>query len=177
MDVNAPIALVAASYSTSDGAVQDFDAVWRTRAEGGFHHTSIAVLSRDVDGRLLVGRNHSTAKHLEWGGALLGGALFVLAPAAGVEVLASVGLSGAGAIVGHFRLNADPDELEAAASVLEKGSSALLVVLVNRHGDSIAPLLGHADLRSSVDMVWGDLEEELAVDFSRPRTGALLIAS
>ena len=177
MNVNAPIALVAASYSTSDGAVQDFEAVWRTREEGGFHHTSIAVLSRDVDGRLQVGRNHSTAKHLEWGGALLGGALFVLAPAAGVEVLTAVGLSGAGAIVGHFRLNADPDELDTAARLLERGTSALLVVLVNRRGDTIAPLLGHADHSSSVDMVWGDLEEELAVDFSRRRTSPALIAS
>ena len=176
MNVNAPIALVAASYSTSDGAVQDFEAVWRTREEGGFHHTSIAVLSRDVDGRSRSGGT-TAPPSTSSGWCAARRRPLVLAPAAGVEVLTAVGLSGAGAIVGHFRLNADPDELDTAARLLERGTSALLVVLVNRRGDSIAPLLGHADHSSSVDMVWGDLEEELAVDFSRRRTSPALIAS
>jgi hypothetical protein len=177
MNVTAPIALVAASYSTADGAISDFESVWASRQDGGFHHTSIAVLTKDVDGRLQVGRNASTAKHLEWGGALLGGALFVLAPAAGVDVLTVVGLSGAGAIIGHIRENADPDELSVASSVLEMGTSALVVVLVNRRGDGVTGLLEHADRRSSVHMVWGDLEEELAHDFSSFRPDTVLVAS
>ena len=177
MNVNAPIALVAASYSTADGAIRDFESVWAARQDGGFHHTSLAVLSKDGDGRLQVGRNNSTAKYLEWGGALLGGALYVLAPAAGVDVLSTVGLSGAGAIIGHFRDNADPDDLSDASAVLELGTSALVVVLVNRRGDDVTRQLEHADHRSSVHMVWGDLEEELAHDFSRFRSDRVLIAS
>jgi uncharacterized membrane protein len=177
MNVKAPIALVAASYSSDDGAIRDFESVWASRAEGGFHHTALAVLAKDAQGRLQVGRNHSTAKHLEWGGALLGGALFVLAPAAGVGLLAAVGLNGAGAIIGHFRDNADPDDLSAASSVLERGTSALVVVLVNSRGDAVTPLLDHADQRSSVHMVWGDLEEELAHDFSTFRPDRILVAS
>jgi uncharacterized membrane protein len=177
MNVTAPIALVAASYSSADDATRDFESVWASREAGGFHHTALAVLTKDDDGRLQVGRNNSTAKHLEWGGALLGGALFVLAPAAGVDVLASVGLSGAGAIIGHFRDNADPDELSAASDVLELGTSALVVVLVNLPGDRVTELIDHADQRSVVHMVWGDLEEELAHDFSRFRSDRLLVAS
>jgi len=170
MHVDAPLALVAGSYASSDGAVQDFEAGWAARHDGGFHHTAIAVVARDADGRLQVGRNSSTAKHLEWGGALLGGALFVIAPAAGAELLATVGLSGAGAIVGHVRQYADPSALAATTRVLASDAAGLVVVLVNYPGEGITPLLANAAQRSCVHMVWGDLEEELAQDFSRPQS-------
>jgi hypothetical protein len=174
MHDDAPLELVAASYASSDHAVQDFEAVWGGRHDGGFHHTAIALVTRNADGRLEVGRNNSTAKHLEWGGGLLGGALFVVAPAAGSELLARVGLSGAGAIIGHIRQNADPGALVAAADVLERDTTGLVVVLVNHRGEGITSLLAHAAHRSCVHMVWGDLEEELAHDFSRPRSRLLV---
>src|SRR4051794_26057346 len=100
MDVNAPIALIGANYRTRESAFDDFTSVWAARHDGDFHHTSAAVLSKDPDGRLRVELHNSTAKHLEWGGALLGSALVVLAPATGIEILARVGWSGAGALVG-----------------------------------------------------------------------------
>src|SRR5687768_3885206 len=176
MDVNAPIALVGASYSTRDRAVHDFASVWAARNDGDFHHTSVALLTKDCEGRLHVERHNSTAKHLEWGGALLGAALVVLAPAAGIELLAGVGLSGAGAMVGHFRHHADPEDLAAIASRLEVGTSALVVVVVNRRGQLITPLLAQADGRAAVDMPWGDLEEELSADFAHPTFGRALVA-
>ena len=176
MDVNAPIALIGASYRNVDSAVHDFTSVWAARHDGDFHHTSVAVLTKDCDGRLHVERHNSTAKHLEWGGALLGSALVVLAPAAGVEILATVGWTGAGAMVGHFRQHADPEDLAAIASVLEVGASALVVVVVNRRGQLLTPLLGHAVGRASVDMPWGDLEEELTADAAHPTIGRALVA-
>jgi hypothetical protein len=136
--------------------------------DGDFHHTAIALLSPDSDGALRVERNHSTAKHLVWGGALLGGALFVLAPDAGVELLATVGLNGAGALIYHFRRNADPVELAETALLLDEGSSGLVTVVVNRRGEAVMQLLRHARRSSSVDMLWGDLEEELCRDLATP---------
>jgi hypothetical protein len=176
MDVNAPIALIGAGYRTRDGALDDFGSVWAARRDGDFHHTAVAVLTRDRDGRLHVDRHNSTAKHLEWGGALLSAALVVLAPAAGVEMLATVGVSGAGAMVGHFRAHAGPADLAALAGALEAGPSALVVVVVNRRGESLTPLLGRADTRASVEMPWGDLEEELSIDFANPSYRRALVA-
>jgi hypothetical protein len=176
MDVNAPIALIGAGYRNRDGAEHDFTSVWAARHDGDFHHTSVAVLTKDREGRLHVERHNSTAKHLEWGGALLGAALVVLAPAAGIEILAAVGSSGAGAMVSHFRQHADPEDLAAIASVLEVGASGLVAVVVNRRGQVMTPLLSHAVGRSSVDMPWGDLEEELSADFAHPVFERALIA-
>src|ERR1700712_1707895 len=102
MDVNAPISLVTATYSSRDAAVTDFDKVWRARDEGEFHHTSVAVLTKDGDGFFHVDRHDNTAKYLVWGGALLGGSLFVVQPSVGVQMLTRVGTTGAGAIIGHL---------------------------------------------------------------------------
>jgi hypothetical protein len=176
MDVNAPIALIGASYVDRDSAVRDLTSVWEARHHGDFHHTAVAMLTKDCDGRLHVHRHNSTAKHLEWGGALLGAALVVLAPAAGIELLAGVGLSGAGAMVGHFRQHADPEDLAAITSLVEAGDAALVVVVVNRQGQMMTPLFTHADGRASVDMPWGDLEEELSADFAHRAFERSLVA-
>lgn len=176
MKVDTPIALVTGSYRSHADAAEDFEAVWAARHDGDFHHTAIAVLSRDPAGILHAERRSNTAEHLHWGGALLGAPIFVLAPEPGTEVLAAVGLSGAGAIACHLRLNALPTELATAARVLEAGGCSLVVVVVNRRGDAIATLLRHAAETSSVDLVWGDLEEELSRDFATPMSEPFLVA-
>jgi hypothetical protein len=177
MDTNAPLSLVTASYSTRDGAVEDFSRVWATRYDGGFHHTALAVLTTAAGDELRVERANSTAKHLAWGGALLGGALFVLAPAAGVEMLAAVGVTGAGPIIRHFRQNTDAEELSAVADPLEEDAWSLVVVVVNRRGNVITPLLTQAGRSVSVDVQWAGLEEELCSDVTTSLSVAARIAS
>lgn len=177
MKANAPIALLGGGYSTVDGAVRDFTSVWAARHGGGFHHTSVAVLTKDREGNLQVERSNNTAKHLEWGGALLGAALFLLAPRAGIGVFATVGVSGAGAMIAHFRQQASPEDLAELATVLDAGAAGLVVVELNRGGRDMTPLLENAERTTSVDMVWGDLEEELSHDFARPSSGVVLVAT
>jgi hypothetical protein len=177
MDTNAPFSLVTASYGTRQAAVEDFTTVWGARHAGDFGHTSVAVLTRDSGRGFRVERHNSTAKRLLWGGALLGGPLFVLAPAAGVGILAAAGLTGAGAIIGHIHQNTQPEDLARLADLLEEGSWGLVVVTVNRRGEVVLPLLSHADRSSSVEMPWGDLEEELCQDLARPLSGMALLGS
>ena len=106
MDANTPITLATARYSDRDGAVNDFKAVWDARKGGEFDHTAVAVLTKDESGKLQVERHDSTAKHLTWGGAILGAALTVVAPPVGASMLAGAGaVGGAGALVGHFHHN------------------------------------------------------------------------
>jgi hypothetical protein len=173
---DAPLSLVAAGYRTRAGAMEDFTAVWGSRFAGDFHHTSAAVLGRDTRGDLRVERHNSTAKHLVWGGALLGGALAVLTPTTGVRMLAAVGVTGAGAIIDHLRHHGDAGELSGMSDVLDESAWALVAVVVNRPGRAVTPLLRHADRRSSTEVPWGDLEEELCSDFSGPASREVAVA-
>jgi hypothetical protein len=177
MNVNAPISVLVAGYGSHEAAVEDYRSVWDARHAGDFHHTAVALLRRNADDTIDVERSSSTAEHLLWGGALLGGALFVLVPAAGVQMFAEVGLDGAGAFVYHFRRHADPDGLAVGARLLSEGNAGLVVVGVNRRGDVLAPLLPHAQRCAWVDLPWGDLEAELSRDLATPSLGPVRLAS
>jgi hypothetical protein len=177
MNPNAPISLLAATYGSREEAAEDFTAVWGSRDQGEFHHTALAVVTYDRGGDPHLDRHDSTAKHLAWGGALLGGGLFVLAQPVGVELLATVGLSGAGAFIYHFRRNTDPLALAAAGTLLAQAAAGLVVVVVNRRGDLVTPLLANARRSASVDLLWGDLEEELYRDLAAPFDATVRAAS
>jgi len=140
MDANTPITVATARYSDRDSAVNDFKAVWDARKGGEFDHTAVAVLTKDESGKLQVERHDSTAKHLTWGGAILGAALTVVAPPVGVSMLVGAGaVGGAGALVGHFHHNIPKRDVEEAGDLLESGQSGLIVVAVNRKGSDIQP--------------------------------------
>lgn len=162
MKSDTPVTLATAKYNDRESAVADFKAVWEARHKGEFDHTALAVLTKDDSGKLRVDRHDSTTKHLTWGGALLGGALAVVAPPVGVAVLAASGTAaGAGAIVGHFHHNIPKKDVEAAAAMLEAGQSGLIVVAVNRKGSDIEGLLGNAVEKTSLETTWGDLDDEI----------------
>jgi len=159
MDANTPMVLAAARYKDREDAVRDFKDVWRAKHEGSFDHIAAAVLTKDDEGNLQVERHDSTAKHLGWGGALLGAALVVVAPPAGVATLATVGgLAGAGGLVGHFWHNIPKKKVQEASDLLESGDTGLLIVAVNPEQGEIASLLSRAEKTVAINTVAGDLE-------------------
>ena len=95
MKSDTPVTLAAARYSSRDGALTGFDLVLAAYQEGTLDHTAIAVLTKDADGKLQVERHDTTAKHLAWGGAILGAAMVVVNPAIGAGMVAAAG-AGAG---------------------------------------------------------------------------------
>jgi hypothetical protein len=168
MDPSTPITLAAAKYSNREAAVEDFHTVWDARHNDEFDHTALAVLTKDEAGTLQVERHDSTAKHLAWGGALLGAALVVVAPPAGASLLAtSGGLGGAGAIAGHLHHNIPKRYVEEAGDLLESGESGLIVVAVNSKGSDIEPLLAHADKVTVADTTWGGLDDTIERELAR----------
>lgn len=68
-------------------------------------------------------------------------------------------------------------ELAETALLLDEGSSGLVTVVVNRRGEAVMQLLRHARRSSSVDMLWGDLEEELCRDLATPLADTARLAS
>jgi uncharacterized membrane protein len=171
MDRDTPITIAAAKYSTHDLAERDFDDVWAARGRDEFDHTAVAVLTKDSSGNLAVDRHDSTAKHLAWGGALLGAALVVVAPPVGAAALVGSG-AGAGALVGHFHHNIPKEFVNEAGDLLESGESGLIVVAVNRKGSDIEPLMSHAEKTTVVDTVWGDLDETIEKELAEAEAAA-----
>ena len=177
MRTTATITLTTATYSTHDDAMHDFDDAWNARHDDRRRHTATAVLTRDPRGFLQVERSRSTARHLAWGGALLGGALFLVAPAAGAGVLSSAGLSGAGVFIGHFHDHVRREDIAHCARLLRREPLAVFVVLVEDDDGATTPLLPRARSTASMALPWGELDEELAWDQVNRRLGTVLVPS
>jgi uncharacterized membrane protein len=155
-----PVILAVATYPSKALAEQDFHAVWGVKHEGELDHVAASVLEKRADGKLEMDRHDTTAKHLAWGGALVGGALVVLAPPLGAIALAGTGaeLAGAGAIIGHFWHNIPKDDLRRMSDLLEAGEAALVVVAVDHTGEDIGALLSNATDKIVVDTTRADFE-------------------
>ena len=121
---------------------------------------SLAVLTKDADGKLQEERHDSTTKHLAWGGIALGAALAIVAPPVGVGMLAGAGaVGGAGAIVGHFHDNIPKEQLAEVSDLLESGQSGIVVVAVNHKKTDIAPLLAGAEKTVVIETRAGKIDD------------------
>ena len=177
MDPNTPIVLAAAKYATRDEAVKAFKTVWGAKHEGEFDHMSVAVLTKDADGKLQEERHDSTAKHLAWGGVALGAALAVVVPPVGVGMLAGAGaVGGTGAIVGHFHHNISKEKLQEVSDLLESGQSGVVVVAVNHKENDIKPLLDGSEKTVVIETRAGDIDAAVRKGRQR-RQGRQVIAT
>lgn len=159
------LTLAVASHPTLSRAAADCAALWATRTDRAPGHTAVALLQRRPGGVLGIERYWSTAKHLLWGGALLGGPLLVVCRSAGEELLTAVGLSGAGSVIDHLRRYLDPADLAAAGRVLDSGDIGLVAAVL----DSGPPCrLRRADETFTARVPWADLAAELCPDAEGP---------
>jgi hypothetical protein len=175
MQPTAALTLAVATHRTRDRAAADCAALWRTRDDRP-GHTAVAVLDRSPDGVLAVDRYVNTAKHLLWGGALLGGPLLVVCRPAGARLLTAVGPAGAVAVLGHLRRHLDAADVAEAARVLADGDAGLVVVAVHRASRPLRPAPRRADGVLSVSLPWAELEAELCRDVAGPSSAPALVA-
>jgi hypothetical protein len=168
MKEDTPIVIAVATYATREAAVEDYQVIRAHKSEGELDHLAVTVLTKDENGELQVERHDSSAKHLAWGGALVGGSVMLLAPAAWPIAFATsvgvgggvtgVGLAGMGGIVGHFWHNIPKEKVRQMSELLENGQSGLIVVAVNKKGTDIRPLFASATNAIVDDSTRGDIE-------------------
>ena len=172
MKKDTPIVLAVATYADRQGALDDYDIVKSAKREGDFDHLAVAIVSKGADGQLDVERHDSTAKHEAWGGALMGGAILVAAPAAAVGAgvvgvgtavgagggASVAGLAGAGGLAGHFWRNIPKEKTREMGDLLDSGESGLIVAAVDKKDTDIAPLLSHTTKTIIDDTTKGDLD-------------------
>lgn len=162
---NKPSTVAVATYATEDDCDADYTAVRSIKTGGQLDHIAIAKLHKDADGKLKVHRHDSTAKHLAWGGGILGGVLTVVAAPLGIVFLGTLAVNsavtaGAGGLVGHFWHNIPKDEARKMSDMLEAGQYGLVIVAANPQGTDVGALLGHAGDKHVVDGIM-DIDGEL----------------
>lgn len=166
-----PTTVAVATYANKASAEQDYEVVRGTKHAGQIDHLAVAFVERDADGKLKIDRHDSTAKHLAWGGAVLGGALAVISAPLGIVFLGPLAATSgawaaAGGLVGHFWHNVPKDEVRKMSDLLEAGEYGLVVVAVNPKGVDIDALLANATDKTIVDGVT-DVDGALDQAFAR----------
>ena len=161
-----PVTFAVATYANREGAEQDFDAIWGIKHEGQLDHLAIAIVTKDEDGKLQVDRHDTSAKHLAWGGGILGAAATVISAPLGIVFLGPLAVSaavwaGVGGLVGHFWKNIPKDQLAKMDAILESGDYGLVIVAVNPKGVDVGALLANARSKSVSD---GQVDTEGAID-------------
>jgi uncharacterized membrane protein len=156
---NKPTTVAVATYATKDAADLDYDAIRAIKSSGRLDHLAIAVVTKDDDGKLDIDRHDSTAKHLAWGGGILGAAATVVFAPLGIVFLGplvanTAVYAGAGGLVGHFWHNIPKDDVHKMGELLSTGDYGIVVVAVNPQGTDVDALLANAKDKWVVDGVY-----------------------
>ena len=168
-----PVTVAVATYADRASADQDYDAIRGMKHQGQIDHLAIAMVMKDEDGELKIDRHDSTAKHLAWGGGVLGGVLTVVSAPLGIVFLGPLAATtavwaGAGGLVGHFWKNIPKDEVRRMGDLLEEGDTGLVIVAVNPKGADVESLLANAVKKVVADDV-GDPDGALEQAFETAR--------
>jgi len=155
---NKPSTVAVATYSNKADADVDYDAVRGVKSAGHLDHIAIAVVEKQADGDLKIDRHDSTAKHLAWGGGILGAAATVAFAPLGIVFLGplvanSAVYAGAGGLAGHFWKNVPKDDARKLGDMLQAGDYGLIIVAVNPQGTDVGALLTHAASKHVIDGV------------------------
>ena len=153
-----PTTVAVATYSSKAAAEQDYNAINGIKHKGEIDHLAVTMVEKKADGSLNLDRHDSTAKHLAWGGAALGGVLTVIAAPLGIVFLGnlaatSAAYAGGGALVGHFWKNIPKDVARQMGDLLDAGDYGLVVVAVNPKGADVGALMANADSKIVEDNV------------------------
>ena len=154
-----PSTVAVATYAGKAAADADYDAVRSAKSDGQLDHLAIAVVTKAANGELHVDRHDSTAKHLAWGGGILGAVSTVVFAPLGLVFLGplvtnTAVYAGAGGLVGHFWHNIPKDEVNKMGELLAAGEFGLVLVAVNPQGTDVGALLTQAQDKHVVDGVY-----------------------
>jgi hypothetical protein len=158
-----PIVIGVATYGSKDAAVADLRAVSGTDRQETLDHISVAVLVKGLDGKLHLEHHETTVDNPAWGGALVGGALAVVATPLAIAPLSDIAVqdktwAGVGGIVGFFWHNVPKGRLLQMSDLLESGQAALVVVALDQSATQIEALLQGAIKAIVAETDGGDIE-------------------
>ena len=192
-----PMLVVLATYDRLDDAELDYEAVMGLHKRGDLGHVSAAIVQKGSTGDLAIHRHDTTANHLVWAGAIVGGLLGVIIPplalaplgwglavdglaavvvaataATPIVVVDAAVLAGTGGVIGHYWRQIPKHDLREMTDVLEAGEVGLVVVAVDKVHADIDAALSRAHTKIAKHLQDMDVEkayEEAVLEAEAPR--------
>jgi uncharacterized membrane protein len=156
-----PVFVYAATYSSTDDAWDDYDILLDLHAQKLVGTYDVAVINKDVDGKVHVHKHEKATQHGAWGGIAVGALVGVLFPPA---VLGAAAVGGVvGGVGGHFRNGVSRGDAKELGEMLVAGDAALVVIGESRVGEQLDKALTHAEksVEKQVDADSKDFKADL----------------
>jgi len=156
-----PVFAFVAAYGADEDARADYDALLALHATGVVGTYDVALISKDVNGKVHVHKHEKPTQHGAWGGAAAGALIGILFPPALIGS-AIVG-AGAGGAIGHLWRGMSRGEMKDLGATLDDGQAALVVVGESKLEEAVEKAVKRADkqMRKQLAADVGELEKEL----------------
>lgn len=156
-----PVFIYAATYGSYEDCLADYELLLDAHAAKLVGTYDVAVIKKDDDGKVHVGKHEKPTQHGAWGGIAVGALVGVLFPPSVLGAAAVGGL--AGGIGGHLRKGMSRGDAKELGELLEDGQSALVVIGESRVEEQLDKALTRAEksIEKEIDADAKELEREL----------------
>jgi uncharacterized membrane protein len=155
------IFIYAAIYSGYDDCLADYGLLVEAHAAKLVGTYDVALIKKDVDGKIHVEKHEKPTQHGAWGGIAVGALVGVLFPP---SVLGAAAVGGvAGGLGGHLRKGMSRGDAKELGELLEDGQSALVVIGESRVAEQLDRALTRAEksIEKEIDSDAKEFEREL----------------
>ena len=126
------VAIYVATYADRADALADYGALLDLHEIKRVGSYDVAVISKDAEGKVHVGKHEKPTQHGVWAGVLVGAFVGVLFPPAVVGVATVGGAAAVGGVIGglggHFLEGMSRSDAKELGDLLRAGEAALVVI-------------------------------------------------
>jgi uncharacterized membrane protein len=152
-----PMFVFAGVYEDMADAEDDYAAVKDLHASDIIGSYDAAIVTHERDGKVKVHKTEKPTQHGGWLGLAAGAAIAIAAPVAMPGIVAAGG-AGLGAWIGHLARGLSRHDVRELGQTLEEGTTALIVIGVNKDADRVQKAAARAAKRMT-KRIEGDYEE------------------
>jgi uncharacterized membrane protein len=156
-----PVFVYAATYAERSDAEADYDALLDLHAANLVGTYDVALITKDLDGKVHVMKHEKPTQHGAWTGIAVGAVVGVLFPP---SIIAGAAVGGvAGGVIGHVRRGMSRGDAKELGELLEEGQAALIVVGESRLEEQLDKALTRAEksIEKELDADAKEFEREL----------------
>ena len=165
-----PVFIYAATYADQADALADYDnliELHRAKLVGTY---DVALISKDSEGKVHVGKHEKPTQHGAWGGIAVGALVGVLFPPSIIGAAAVGGV--VGGVGGHLRKGISRGDAKELGELLENGEAALVVIGESRLEEQLDKGLQRAEksIEKEIDANGEELKQELRRELDEVET-------